>query len=231
MHEFSETQDFVETDFFTPDNTDTKDYNLDPEYLKDGIPENDFMYSYLIEISNIPLLTAEQERMLLTEKKGETDQEKNDRKEQLISSNLRLVFAIAKEHLHYGSELIDLINEGNMGLIYAIEHYNFRENPEFRPYAVKCIKEFIKNEINSNRLNQLPIHLIPILRKIARTRRNYMKEHHEVQPSSAELAAILSMDESEIDDLLPYVYKYFLTCTDCWDPECRFSRCYTERNL
>lgn len=132
---------------------------------------------YFQDIQKIPLLTPEEEYQLAQEmKKGGTDGEKA--KEKLIISNLRFVVTVAKQFQHYRIPLEDLINEGNMGLIKAVEKYDPEKGTKLISFAVKGIQNAISNALNSdNKMVRIPANKKRELVLISRFRNHFFQEN------------------------------------------------------
>ncbi len=144
---------------------------------------------YLKEISETPLLTREQE-VELAEKIERGDERA---REQMINANLRLVVKIAKDYSNYGLPLVDLISEGNMGLMKAVERFNPEKGGKLSTYAAWWIKQSIKRALaNQSKTIRLPVHMVD---KIARMRRVSIILTEELgrEPSTEELAEELGL--------------------------------------
>ncbi len=140
---------------------------------------------YLREIGRIPLLKSAQEIELAQKI------EKGDRKakKKLIESNLRLVVSIAKKYVMRGLSLLDLIQEGNQGLIRAVEKYEWRKGYKFSTYATWWIRQAITRAIaDQARTIRIPVHMVETINKLIRTQRRLMQELGR-EPSAEEVAA------------------------------------------
>jgi len=144
---------------------------------------------YLREIGKVPLLTAEEEVELAKE------YEKGNRaaKNKLIQSNLRLVVSIAKKYVGRGLSLLDLIQEGNRGLIRAVEKYDWRKGYKFSTYATWWIRQAITRAIaDQARTIRIPVHMVETINKLYRVSRKLMQELGR-EPTPEEIA-----DEADI---------------------------------
>ena len=163
-----------------------------------GNTDQDTVRQYLHEIGLIPLLTPDQERAL-AKAYQEGDEEAGHR---LAEANLRLVVNIAKRYTGHGISLLDIIQEGNLGLIKSIEKFNYEKGYKLSTYATWWIRQSITRAIaDQSRTIRLPVHMVETINRIARTARKMTLElGHE--PSTAEVAARLNMDEAKVVDAL-----------------------------
>ena len=164
-------------------------------------PENQESSSlsyYLNEISKIPLLTREEEESLATlAKNGD-----KKAKEKLIRANLRFVVTVAKKYRNRGIPLADLINEGNMGLITAIDKFEVERGFHFISYAVWWIRQAILKAIcERSRAIRLPLNRANELVQIEKAKR-FMEIRDNVEPTPEEIAKELSMDKDLVNHLL-----------------------------
>jgi RNA polymerase primary sigma factor len=150
--------------------------------------------TYFGEISRVPLLTREDEVRLAKRIAA------NDRraKEDLAEANLRLVVSIAKKYRGCGLPFLDLIQEGNLGLMKAIEKFDYTKGYKFSTYATWWIRQAILRAItNRSRTIRVPTHINELIRKIYQVERNYLKETGEM-PSSENLATELDTSVENI---------------------------------
>lgn len=158
---------------------------------------------YLREISDTPLLTLEQEGLLAARiRKG--DAEARDR---MIRSNLRLVVKIAKDFDGMGLPLLDMINEGNIGLMRAVERFDPRKGAKLSTYAAWWIKQSIKRALaNQGKTIRLPVHLVDRVAKIRRTG-NRLHEELGREATDAEIAEALGMTRERVTELVTASYR------------------------
>ena len=148
---------------------------------------------YLSEITKIPLLTKEEEQQLLKEIKTS-----NVAKEKLMMANLRFVIQIAKKYKKDNISLMDLIQEGNLGLQFAIENYDVTKNVRFLTYAYYYIRKFIINYLNAKRrLIRLPEEVIEDIYRYKKTVSRLMKEYQRL-PSFLEIANSMKISEKKV---------------------------------
>ena len=152
--------------------------------VPDGVSIEDPVRMYLKEIGNIPLLTAEEEVFLAQRiEKGDEQARK-----QLIEANLRLVVSIAKKYVGRGMSFLDLIQEGNLGLIKAVEKYDYRKGFKFSTYATWWIRQAITRAIaDQARTIRIPVHMVETINKLVRVQRQLLQELGR-EPSPEEIA-------------------------------------------
>ncbi len=153
---------------------------------------------YLRDIGKVPLLTAAQEIELA--QKAEKGQEKA--KHQLISANLRLVVSIAKKYVGRGMSLLDLIEEGNIGLMRAVEKYDWRRGYKFSTYATWWIRQAITRAIaDQARTIRIPVHMVETINRFNRTQRKLMQELGR-EPTPEEVAEVLGIDPTKAREIV-----------------------------
>jgi len=139
---------------------------------------------YLKDIKHIPLLSPQEEmRLSSLTKKGD-----KDARETMIKSNLRLVINIAKRYSYLGLPMLDLIEEGNMGLMHAVEKYNPRKGYRFSTYAAWWIKQYITRAIaNQGKTIRIPVYMVELLMKFKKMNDTFIDKFHR-RPSVGEIA-------------------------------------------
>lgn len=151
---------------------------------------------YLNDIRRTPLLSAYQERELALRK--DHDPRAFDH---MVRANLRLVVAIAKRYTGHGLDLMDLVQEGNMGLIRAIEKFDVRRGFKLSTYATWWIRQSISRAIaDQGRTIRIPVHKVEVLNRLRRTTRE-LTANLEREPSTEELAVRMGIDAAEIEHL------------------------------
>jgi RNA polymerase primary sigma factor len=153
---------------------------------------------YLRDIGKVPLLNAVQEVELAKRA------EKNDEiaKHQLISANLRLVVSIAKKYVGRGMSLLDLIEEGNIGLMRAVEKYDWRRGYKFSTYATWWIRQAITRAIaDQARTIRIPVHMVETINRFNRTQRRLMQELGR-EPTPEEVAEVLGIDPAKAREIV-----------------------------
>ena len=149
---------------------------------------------YLKEVSKYPLLTKEEEEMYASQvAEGDKYAE-----QKLINHNLRLVVSIAKRYMGRGLQLLDLIQEGNMGLIKAVKKFDVTKGFRFSTYATWWINQAISRAIKEQSRNiRLPIHIIEMISNIRKVEKEYAQTYNRI-PSIVEVAAVLKIDEDKV---------------------------------
>ncbi len=161
--------------------------------LKDDNEKNPIR-RYFDEVGNEALLTREEEVELA--KRIEQDDE--EAREKLASSNLRLVISIAKKYRNYGLPFLDLIQEGNLGLMKAIEKFDWRKGYKFSTYATWWIRQAILKALtNRSRTVRVPAHMKELSRKIDRVEEEYIQEHG-TEPPIEKVAEELDVTEEKV---------------------------------
>ena len=137
-------------------------------YIPEGINIDDPVKMYLKEIGRVPLLTAEQE-VSIAKRMAEGDEEA---KQELTEANLRLVVSIAKRYVGRGMLFLDLIQEGNLGLIKAVEKFDYQKGYKFSTYATWWIRQAITRAIaDQARTIRIPVHMVETINKLIRVTR------------------------------------------------------------
>ncbi|OGM11296.1 RNA polymerase sigma factor RpoD [Candidatus Woesebacteria bacterium RBG_16_39_8b] len=163
----------------------------------EGPETTDPVRQYLREIGKVPLLDAEEEVELAKM------YEKNDKraKDKLTESNLRLVVSIAKKYIGRGLSLLDLIQEGNQGLIRAVEKYDWRKGFKFSTYATWWIRQAITRAIaDQARTIRIPVHMVETINKLYRTSRRLMQELGR-EPTPEEIGEELELDPERVREI------------------------------
>ncbi|MBS3786839.1 sigma-70 family RNA polymerase sigma factor [Candidatus Bipolaricaulota bacterium] len=150
--------------------------------------------AYFDEIGERPLLTREEE-VQLAQRIEEGDEEA---KEELAVANLRLVISIAKKYRNFGLSFLDLIQEGNVGLMKAVEKFDWRKGYKFSTYATWWIRQAILRAItNRSRTIRVPAHMSELIREINKIEREYIQEHGE-EPGAEDLADELDVSPEKV---------------------------------
>ena len=176
--------DFLEPDI--EDLNEVEDIKLEELDITnmEGVSVDDPVRMYLREIGRIPLLTFDEE-LELAKKVLENDEEA---KQKLAESNLRLVVSIAKKYVGRGMLFLDLIQEGNMGLIKAVEKFDYQKGFKFSTYATWWIRQAITRAIaDQARTIRIPVHMVETINKLIRTSRHLLQMLGR-EPSPEEIA-------------------------------------------
>lgn len=180
--------DEIDPELFIEEELDEED-EIDVEKIDLSVPEGvgveDPVRMYLKEIGKIPLLTTEEEIELA--KKMELGDD--EAKKRLAEANLRLVVSIAKRYVGRGMQFLDLIQEGNLGLIKAVEKFDYRKGYKFSTYATWWIRQAITRAIaDQARTIRIPVHMVETINRLVRTSRQLVQELGR-EPTTEEIAA------------------------------------------
>ena len=166
--------------------------------VPDGVSIEDPVRMYLKEIGKVPLLSAEEE-IELAKRMELGDQEA---KKRLAEANLRLVVSIAKRYVGRGMLFLDLIQEGNLGLIKAVEKFDYRKGYKFSTYATWWIRQAITRAIaDQARTIRIPVHMVETINKLIRVSRQLLQELGR-EPTPEEIAAELDMPVDRVREIL-----------------------------
>lgn len=166
--------------------------------VPDGISIEDPVRMYLKEIGKVPLLNAEEE-IELAKKMEMGDQ---DAKKRLAEANLRLVVSIAKRYVGRGMLFLDLIQEGNLGLIKAVEKFDYRKGYKFSTYATWWIRQAITRAIaDQARTIRIPVHMVETINKLIRVSRQLLQELGR-EPTPEEIADQMNMPVERVREIL-----------------------------
>ena len=192
----------LKDDFIEPEIEDLEDVEEIPlEELEranfDEVAVDDPVRMYLREIVRIPLLSFEEEAKL-AERILQNDEEA---REQLCQANLRLVVSIAKKYVGRGMLFLDLIQEGNMGLIKAVEKFDYTKGYKFSTYATWWIRQAITRAIaDQARTIRIPVHMVETINKLIRTSRHLLQQLGR-EPSPEEIAKELDMSVEKVMEI------------------------------
>lgn len=168
------------------------------ERLLEGVSTADPIREYLKEIGSIPLLTPEEESDL-ARRKSEGDVEAGRR---LVEANLRLVVSIAKRYTGRGMSFLDLVQEGNMGLMKAVEKFDYAKGYRLSTYATWWVKQSITRSLaDQSRTIRLPVHMMEAVNKIRRAQRSLSVKLGR-EPSMEEVAEEVNMSEKRVTELI-----------------------------
>ena len=203
----SESDDgaFIPVDDITPEieelqeiETLAEDELIDPESLVDNFSVDDPVRMYLKEIGKVNLLSAEEEiRLAMLMAEGD-----KEAKRRMAEANLRLVVSIAKRYVGRGMLFLDLIQEGNLGLIKAVEKFDYTKGYKFSTYATWWIRQAITRAIaDQARTIRIPVHMVETINKVMRISRQLLQElGHD--PTPEEIAADMGMPVEKVREIL-----------------------------
>jgi len=165
--------------------------------LADSVSVNDPVRLYLKEIGKVPLLTGDQEMALARRMEAGDDLAKKE----LAEANLRLVVSIAKRYVGRGMSFLDLIQEGNLGLIKAVEKFDYTKGFKFSTYATWWIRQAITRAIaDQARTIRIPVHMVETINKLIRVSRQLLQEYGR-EPTPAEIGKEMGFSEEKVREI------------------------------
>ena len=189
--------DDIDDDIILDDEDEVEVEKIDLS-VPDGVSIEDPVRMYLKEIGKVPLLSAEEE-IELAKRMELGDQEA---KKRLAEANLRLVVSIAKRYVGRGMLFLDLIQEGNLGLIKAVEKFDYRKGYKFSTYATWWIRQAITRAIaDQARTIRIPVHMVETINKLIRVSRQLLQELGR-EPTPEEIAAEMNMPVDRVREIL-----------------------------
>lgn len=197
-----EVTGYLDTPEFQAIENDVERYESAEEMEKmltqEGLSIDDPVRMYLKEIGTVPLLDSEKE-LMLAEKMTEGDK---NAKDELVRANLRLVVSIAKRYVGKGMFFLDLIQEGNLGLMKAVEKFDYRKGYKFSTYATWWIRQAITRAIaDQARTIRIPVHMVETIHKVSRIQRQLLQElGHEA--TAEEIAEHMGMSAEKVREIM-----------------------------
>ena len=172
--------------------------DVDKVLSQEGLAIDDPVRMYLKEIGKVPLLDADRE-LLLAQKMSEGDERA---KKELVEANLRLVVSIAKRYVGKGMFFLDLIQEGNLGLMKAVEKFDYTKGYKFSTYATWWIRQAITRAIaDQARTIRIPVHMVETIHKVSRVSRQLLQERgHEA--TADEIAEVIGMSPEKVREIM-----------------------------
>ena len=193
----TDDDDIPDEELLLSDEDEVDMENLDLS-IPDGISIEDPVRMYLKEIGEVPLLSAEEE-IELAKRMENGDQEA---KKRLAEANLRLVVSIAKRYVGRGMLFLDLIQEGNLGLIKAVEKFDYRKGYKFSTYATWWIRQAITRAIaDQARTIRIPVHMVETINKLIRVSRQLLQELGR-EPTPEEISEEMGMPVDRVREIL-----------------------------
>ena len=193
----ADTDDDVDIDNMIAEEEEVDMENIDLS-VPEGVSIEDPVRMYLKEIGKVPLLSAERE-IELAKRMEEGDE---DAKKELAEANLRLVVSIAKRYVGRGMLFLDLIQEGNLGLIKAVEKFDYHKGYKFSTYATWWIRQAITRAIaDQARTTRIPVHMVETINKLIRVSRQLLQELGR-EPLPEEIAKELDMPVERVREIL-----------------------------
>lgn len=181
------------------DNPDEEDVEVDIDLsIPDGVGIDDPVRMYLKEIGRVPLLSPEEEVRLAQLMEAGNE----DARRRLAEANLRLVVSIAKRYVGRGMLFLDLIQEGNLGLIKAVEKFDYRKGYKFSTYATWWIRQAITRAIaDQARTIRIPVHMVETINKLVRVSRQLLQELGR-DPLPEEIAQEMNISEEKVREIM-----------------------------
>lgn len=180
------------------EDADTENIEAEEVVVPDGIEVDDPVRMYLKEIGRVRLLNAEEE-IELAQRIENGDEEA---KRQLVEANLRLVVSIAKRYVGRGMLFLDLIQEGNLGLMKAVEKFDYRKGFKFSTYATWWIRQAITRAIaDQARTIRIPVHMVETINKLSRVQRSLLQTLGR-EPTPAEVAAEMDIPVERVIEIM-----------------------------
>lgn len=195
----NDSLDDGDNDEFTSSSADDEEgKNATQEQLLEGVASTDPIREYLKEIGSIPLLTQEQEQDL-AKRKSEGDAEAGKK---LVEANLRLVVSIAKRYTGRGMSFLDLVQEGNIGLMKAVEKFDYTKGYRLSTYATWWVKQSVTRALaDQSRTIRLPVHMVEAVNRIRKAQRA-LAVKLEREPSNEEIGKEVGMSEKRVTELM-----------------------------
>ena len=192
--EDSETDD---EDFSPSADNDEEDEENSHEQLLEGVASTDPIREYLKEIGSIPLLTQEQEQLAKRKALGDLHAG-----QKLVEANLRLVVSIAKRYTGRGMSFLDLVQEGNIGLMKAVEKFDYTKGYRLSTYATWWVKQSVTRALaDQSRTIRLPVHMVEAVNRVRRAQR-MLAVRLGREPSNEEIGKEIGMSEKRVTELM-----------------------------
>ena len=189
-------------DDFIPSEEDEVDLENIDLSVPEGVSIEDPVRMYLKEIGKVPLLTADQEIELARNMESDDPAVRTAAKKKLAEANLRLVVSIAKRYVGRGMLFLDLIQEGNLGLIKAVEKFDYRKGYKFSTYATWWIRQAITRAIaDQARTIRIPVHMVETINKLIRVSRQLLQELGR-EPAPEEIAEEMDLPVERVREIL-----------------------------
>lgn len=197
-----------EDEFDEEDIKDLKDIDLNIlENLDDYVAIEDPIKMYLKEIGKIPLLNVDEEMNLAKKICDPNENVRIEARKKMAESNLRLVVSIAKRYMGRGMQLLDLIQEGNLGLLRAVEKFDYQKGFKFSTYATWWIRQAITRSIaDQARTIRIPVHMVETINRLIKTQRKLVQELGR-EPKPEEVAKIMSLPVSKVREIMNFALE------------------------
>ena len=197
-----------EDEFDEEDIKDMKDIDLNIlESLDDYVAIEDPIKMYLKEIGKIPLLSVDEEMNLAKKICAPDENVRKEARKKMAESNLRLVVSIAKRYMGRGMQLLDLIQEGNLGLLRAVEKFDYQKGFKFSTYATWWIRQAITRSIaDQARTIRIPVHMVETINRLIKIQRKLVQELGR-EPKPIEVAKVMGIPVAKVREIMSFALE------------------------
>ena len=197
-----------EDEFDEEDIKDLKDIDLNIlENLDDYVAIEDPIKMYLKEIGKIPLLNVDEEMNLAKKICDPNENVRKEARKKMAESNLRLVVSIAKRYMGRGMQLLDLIQEGNLGLLRAVEKFDYQKGFKFSTYATWWIRQAITRSIaDQARTIRIPVHMVETINRLIKIQRKLVQELGR-EPKPIEVAKVMGIPVAKVREIMSFALE------------------------
>ncbi len=197
-----------EDEFDEEDIKDLKDIDLNIlESLDDYVAIEDPIKMYLKEIGKIPLLSVDEEMNLAKKICAPDENVRKEARKKMAESNLRLVVSIAKRYMGRGMQLLDLIQEGNLGLLRAVEKFDYQKGFKFSTYATWWIRQAITRSIaDQARTIRIPVHMVETINRLIKVQRKLVQELGR-EPKPIEVAKVMGIPVAKVREIMSFALE------------------------
>ena len=197
-----------EDEFDEEDIKDLKDIDLNIlENLDDYVAIEDPIKMYLKEIGKIPLLNVDEEMNLAKKICAPDENVRKEARKKMAESNLRLVVSIAKRYMGRGMQLLDLIQEGNLGLLRAVEKFDYQKGFKFSTYATWWIRQAITRSIaDQARTIRIPVHMVETINRLIKIQRKLVQELGR-EPKPIEVAKVMGIPVAKVREIMSFALE------------------------
>ena len=211
----SDTEEYIllkdtefEDEFDEEDIKDLKDIDLNIlESLDDYVAIEDPIKMYLKEIGKIPLLNVDEEMNLAKKICAPDENVRIEARKKMAESNLRLVVSIAKRYMGRGMQLLDLIQEGNLGLLRAVEKFDYQKGFKFSTYATWWIRQAITRSIaDQARTIRIPVHMVETINRLIKVQRKLVQELGR-EPKPIEVAKVMGIPVAKVREIMSFALE------------------------
>ena len=197
-----------EDEFDEEDIKDLKDIDLNIlESLDDYVAIEDPIKMYLKEIGKIPLLSVDEEMNLAKKICAPDENVRKEARKKMAEANLRLVVSIAKRYMGRGMQLLDLIQEGNLGLLRAVEKFDYQKGFKFSTYATWWIRQAITRSIaDQARTIRIPVHMVETINRLIKVQRKLVQELGR-EPKPIEVAKVMGIPVAKVREIMSFALE------------------------